>query len=323
MSKCFTKYFSLIVLLSIGLSCNAPRNNPLDPENPDHKFSIIEGIVKTVKVPQIPIIGVKIIWVNSGNIVYSNSNGYFKLENIARDDGYLTIEKERYDVDSLFISFNNQSRISKNIFLNATPKINELLFYSITINKFPSDQNYQLEVKANITDVENDIDSVFIGNLELNSKKELLFNISSKYYENTISLEDLNVTSIDIVIGKEFNIDVLDSQSKKFKIGTSFIKRIIKAEIEPTAPLGRDTVYSANPILEWRKFSPGFEFNYLLEIYTAEVTPILVWHEEISSSEISLLTDANLSSGDYFWVIWAIDEFKNRTRSKESSFIIN
>ena len=141
--------------------------------------------------------------------------------------------------------------------------------------------------------------------------------------KNTISLEDLHITSIDIVIGKEFQINVFDSDAKKFIIGKSNIKRIIKEEITTTAPLGRDTINTPNPLLEWRKFTPGFEFRYLLEIYTSEVLPILVWQKEISSAEIQYLTDANLSSGDYFWVIWAIDEFENRTRSKPSSFIIN
>ena len=317
------KYFPLFILLVICLSCNAPRNNPLDPENPDNKISTIEGYIKTVKVPQIPIENAKIFWANEGIITSSNELGYFNIENIERNDGLLTIEKENYSTDSLLISFSDQKKISKTIFLNATPKIDDLQFYSITINKFPNNQNYKLGVKASITDEENDIDSVFIENLELNTNKELLYNASSKYYENSITLEDLNVIkSIDVVIGKEFQINVFDSDAKKFVIGKSSIKRIIKEEIGIKSPSGRDTVFNSNPLLEWFKFTPGFDFRYLLEIKTSEVEPVLVWQLEINSSEIQYLTNANLSSGDYFWVIWAIDEFENRTRSKPSSFII-
>ena len=47
-----------------------------------------------------------------------------------------------------------------------------------------------------------------------------------------------------------------------------------------------------------------------------------VWEEEVDSDNIEFLTNANLVPGDYFWVIWAIDEFENRTRSKQSSFLI-
>ena len=75
-------------------------------------------------------------------------------------------------------------------------------------------------------------------------------------------------------------------------------------------------------LLEWRRFTPGFDFTYLLQIYTDELDEVLVWQTETDSEKIEFLSDANLSPGDYFWVIWAIDEFENRTRSKQASFII-
>ncbi len=322
MNKILVKYCIFSFLLTLIVSCNAPRNNPLDPENTENRISSIEGFIKTIQVPQSPIENTKILWVNEGIITRSNKQGFFKFENIEQNDGWMIIEKESYSIDSLYITFNNQKKISKTIFLNAIPQIDDLQFYSVTTNKYPSNQTYRLGAKIKITDEENDIDSVFIENIELNTNKELLYNASSKYYENSISLEDLHITSIDIVIGKEFQINVFDADSTKFVIGKSNIKRIIKEEIVTTSPSGRDTVYSANPLLEWNRFTPGFEYEYLLEIYTDEIQKVLKWQKEISSSEIQYLTDANLPSGDYFWVIWAIDEFENRTQSKESSFII-
>jgi hypothetical protein len=317
------KYCLLFLLLTLIFSCNAPRNNPLDPENSENNISSIEGLIKTTRVPQTPIANTKIFWVNEGILTKSNDLGFFKIENIEQKDGWIIIEKEGYSIDSLYITFNNQKKVSKTFFLNAIPQINDFQFYSVTTNKYPSEQTYRLGAKIKITDEENDSDSVFIENIELNTNKELLYNASSKYYENSISLLDLHITSIDIVIGKEFYINVFDSDAKKFVIGNSNIKRIIKTEIETTAPSGRDTVNTKNPLFEWRRFTPGFTFRYLLEIYTDEVPANLVWQKEISSNEIQYLADVNLSSGDYFWVIWAIDEFENRTRSKPASFIIN
>jgi hypothetical protein len=322
MTKLIFKYCIFPFLLILFLSCNAPRNNPLDPENSENKISSIEGFIKTTRVPQAPIANTKIFWVNEGILTKSNDLGFFKIENIKQKDGWIIIEKESYSIDSLYITFNNQRKVSKTFFLNSIPIISDIEFYSITINRFPSNQIYKLGVTASITDEENDIDSVFIENIELSTNKELLYNASSKYYENLLTLADLHITSIDIVIGKEFQINVFDADARKFVIGKPNIKRIIKEEIETSAPSGRDTVYSANPLLEWTRFSPGFEYRYLLEIYTDEVPANLVWQKEISSNEIQYLADVNLSSGDYFWVNWAIDEFENRTRSKPASFII-
>ncbi|MFZ1292486.1 MAG: carboxypeptidase-like regulatory domain-containing protein [Melioribacteraceae bacterium] len=317
--------YSLIyisILLIFIANCNAPHNNPLDPENSENKISVIDGYIKTVKIPQIPIEDVSIFWVNEGIITNSNESGYFKIENLERNDGWLVVEKIGYSTDSIFVSFNQQKKVSQNIFLNAIPVIEDLKFYSITINRFPSGQKYNLEVKAKINDEENDVDSVFIENEELDISKQLLYNASTKIYENSITLEDLKITSIDIVIGKEFFINVLDANSKKFEIGKTNIKRIIKEEITAISPIGKDTVDSPNPLLAWNRFKPGFDFKYLVEIYTDEISPILVWQSEVYSADIQFQTNANLLTGEYFWVIWAIDEFENRTRSKPSSFII-
>lgn len=318
----YYKYFSFLLALMISQSCNAPRNNPLDPENPDNKIGMLEGVVQTVKVPRAPITNAEIFWANEGIITSTDSKGYFSIENIERTDGWLSIKKENYSSDSVYITFNDQKKISENIFLNAIPKINDLYFYSITINKFPSNQKYNLEIIADITDEENDIDSVFIENIELNASKQLLYNSSSKVYENSLFLNDLNVTSIDAVIGKEFQITVFDADQKKFVIGKSNIKRIIKEEILTTSPSGRDTVFTLNPFFEWRRFTPGFEFYYLLEIYTDEIQEELVFETKINSSEINYQSEVNIGIGEFFWVIWAIDEFNNRTRSKPASFII-
>lgn len=322
MIRIFFKYITISCFIFIIISCDAPRNNPLDPENPDNKIATIEGYIKTVTVPQTPIENVKVLCINEGLVTKTNRDGYFSFDNIYREDGWIIVEKENYSSDSIFVTFENQKKISTDFFLNSIPRIVDLQFYSVTVNRFPNNQKYNLEVRANITDDENDIDSVFIQLPELGTNKKLLYNASTKYYLNTISLDDLNLISIDAVIGKDFSINVFDSSEKEFLIGSTTIKRIIKQEIETTSPSSRDTVFSNNPTLKWRRFIPGFDYRYLLQIFTDEVPAILVWEKEIPSSEIELVTNAFLSSGDYFWVIWAIDEFENRTRSKPASFII-
>jgi hypothetical protein len=175
--------YLFLTLLFINNSCDAPRNNPLDPENPDNEIGIIEGFVRTVQVPQTPIDSAKIIWLNEGRIVYSNIEGYFRFDYIGRKNGVLTIEKESYLTDTVFITFDTNNRITKNIFLNSASKLNDLKFYSITVNKFPSEQLYSLVIKADIFYNENDIDTVYFENEELNILKKLSYNFSSKYYD--------------------------------------------------------------------------------------------------------------------------------------------
>ena len=228
-----TNYLILVILVALN-SCDAPRNNPLDPENPENNIGIIDGFVRTIKVPQTPIDSARIIWLNDGKIVYSDTEGYFRFDYIGKKSGLLTIEKESYLTDTVYISFDSKNRITQNIFLNSASRLNELQFYSITINKFPSEQLYSLVVKADLFDEENDIDSVFFVNSELNIQKILSYNFSSKYYESNITLNDLNAQPIDVVIGKEFIISVVNSESKKYQVGNATIKRRISHQKIPS-----------------------------------------------------------------------------------------
>ena len=111
----FSKYLILLFSLFLINSCNAPRNNPLDPENSNNSISTIDGYIKTVDVPQMPISNTNIFWANGGIITQSDQNGYFRIDNVERTDGWMFIEKERYSKDSILIKFNNQKKITKTI----------------------------------------------------------------------------------------------------------------------------------------------------------------------------------------------------------------
>ena len=113
-----TNYLILVILVALN-SCDAPRNNPLDPENPENNIGILDGFVRTIKVPQTPIDSARIIWLNDGKIVYSDTEGYFRFDYIGKKSGLLTIEKESYLTDTVYISFDSKNRITQNIFLNS------------------------------------------------------------------------------------------------------------------------------------------------------------------------------------------------------------
>jgi hypothetical protein len=58
-----------------------------------------------------------------------------------------------------------------------------------------------------------------------------------------------------------------------------------------------------------------------VQVFTAEIIPQLVWEKrQLAAATDSCLVGQSLQPGEYFWVIWALDEFGNRTRSKPASF---
>lgn len=102
------KYQFLLFLIIFINSCNAPRTNPLDPNNPNYNLSVIEGKVKRISFPNNHIAGVNISWENEEITVVTNSSGYFALENIKRDNGWLVFQSPNYFIDSVYVNWNGR-----------------------------------------------------------------------------------------------------------------------------------------------------------------------------------------------------------------------
>ena len=86
------KKFLLIILAIVGIiSCDAPRLNPLDSQNPNNKLGLIDGYVLSSNRSALE--GVKVIWKNQNVFVSTNSQGYFRIENIQMKNGMLIFEK--------------------------------------------------------------------------------------------------------------------------------------------------------------------------------------------------------------------------------------
>ncbi|TSA27220.1 MAG: hypothetical protein D4R68_06000 [Ignavibacteriales bacterium] len=310
-----------MVLLTVA-SCDAPKLNPLDPNNPDSGLGQFYGFVKTQVIPQQAIVGVKVSWKNDNRMIETDVNGYYKLENLQMIDGTLYFEKDSYSKDSIKINWQNQKGINLGTTtLNAIPKLDNLVIYTSVENRYPDDQRYTLFVQASISDVENDIDSVNVLCTALNFNKQLKYNSQTRFYELSYPYGSKNsVPSIDDAIGKTFDIIVKDRLGKTFSIGTSTIKRIIKQEILFESPANGTTVGS-RPVCRWNRFLPGFNFKYMVQIYTDETIPKLKWEKQnISKDDIEAITGISLPVGNYYWVIWSIDDFQDRTRSKPATF---
>ncbi|NJD22190.1 MAG: carboxypeptidase-like regulatory domain-containing protein [Melioribacter sp.] len=321
--KIFRSLLVFTVLFSY-VSCDAPKLNPLDPNNPNSKLGQLNGFVKTQPAPQQAIAGVKVSWKSDNRTLETDANGFYKLENLPIVDGFLYFEKEGYSKDSIRINWQNRKSIDLGIkALNAIPKLDNLLIYTSVENRYQDDQKYTLFVQASISDVENDIDSVFVSCTAINFNQQLKYNSQTRVFELSYPYGSKNsVPSIDDAIGKNFEIIVKDKVGKNFSVGSSSIKRIIKQEILFELPANGITVGS-KPVLKWNRFLPGFNFKYWVQIYTDDIILKLMWDKSnISKDDIELVTEINLPPGNYFWVIWCIDDFQNRTRSKPATFTV-
>lgn len=316
-------YFLLLACIFIGLvGCEAPHKNPLDPISPDYIVAKLSGVVRTVSFPNDPLSDVEIFWKNDNTLLKTDQNGTFSLQSLERKDGWLYFYKQGYADDSLFIEWDGNPSVSFQYFLNANPVLDSIMLFTEVINNFPDDQIFYLGVNVKVHDDEDELDTVFIRNEYSGFRSSLVYNPATKFYESIFSTHKLNVLSLEELMGKPFDIIVKDTRGNEFVVGQKNISRIIKQLINYRSPSNNNEVKT--PItLNWERFIPGFQFSYYLQIYNIISAPERVWEASgISSEEIFYTVGDDFPAGDYYWVVWCIDEYGNKCRSKRASFQI-
>ena len=320
------KIVSNLLIMSIAIflfSCNAPRNNPLDPLSSNYKYGSIKGTVQTFSVPYTAIPGVSVYWQQGDVLVKTDSSGNFSINNIKPVNGKLIYTKSGFNPDTVIVAWNNSRTYRSDVNLNTIPTLDSISIYSVVIKQFYPAQTSQLVIDTKIRDVDNDIKSVYVENSYLGLKKALDFNVSSKIYQTQLSTTELNVQDIQETIGLQFNIVVQDIFNNQFVVGSDNVTRVIKDGVLLKQP-ANDTTTSANPTLIWQRFTPGYSFTYMLEVYTNDFanSQLVLQVPNISPDSISYSLTQNLTSGNYYWVIWVIDQFNNRIRSLPATFTV-
>ena len=312
--------YNILFILILSISCDAPRNNPLDPNNPDNTYYVIHGKVKTQSLPTQPVENVAVICTGQDVQTKTNATGDFILETISAHDGWLRFQKSGYFADSAYIEWGQSKKIEVEKFLNSLPLLDSLMVYSVILNRYPDLQTEQIIVQTKISDRDNDIDSVRVIIDIILRTQSLEYNIIAKWYAHTFSIYDLGIEKLEQVVGHQFEISVKDIYNHNINIGLGTVERVIRNEPLFQTPSGNE-VTTSSPTLSWEPFNPGFQFSYMVQIYTAEITPRLVWEKDnLSHEQTNYTVDIVLPPDEYFWVIWAIDEFGNRARLKPASF---
>jgi hypothetical protein len=313
----------VLVIIYLNISCNAPRVNPFDPLNSDYNYGVIEGTVQSINFPRVGIAGVNVLWLQENIITKTDSNGRYQLNNIPIEDGTLIFYKDDYKTDTLLVNWGTSKRIFTQVFFNGIPELDSVTIYTIVRNQSSQEPESELFVKAWITDLDKDLETVFVSNSALNLRKPLE-HPGDKIYETTLVQGELNIGDIEQTIGLDFNILIRDADNNEFVIGSERITRVIKDEVTGLHPTD-STVRFQPMVFKWDEFEAGYNFNYMIELYSLPSlsNPQLVHTKtNIPSDSSSYTFSQDFPVGDYYWVIWVIDQFQNRSRSKEATFQI-
>ena len=320
LNKNFTLFLFITLLIFSG--CEAPRDNPLDPSNPNNaKKGTIEGTVQSFSLPYTGISDVKVFWAAGNVFVATDTAGNFAILNVEPVDGSLIFEKQGYNPDTINVVWGNSKSLSYTVNLNQLPALDSIAIYTSVINNTSQPQSFELTIIAKISDPDNDIDSVYVSNSFLNLSNGLEYNLTDKVYQTTLSIDSLGISDLEQTIGLDFQINVIDFFKKVHNIGSGKVTRVIKNEVQLSSPAGGSTVDTL-PSFSWQKFDAGYTYTYMIEVYTNNLANAqLVFRvENLPSDSISYTTKKPIAQGEYYWVVWAVDRFKNSSRSKPLIF---
>ncbi len=308
--------------LVLAFACQAPHDNPLDPENPEYSFARLSGTVRTASYPHTAIPDAVLLWQSAPEYTRSSGEGAFLFDRLEPRSGRLVCTHAACFPDSIDIALQPGQSRAVEFLLNSRPVLEYFTLYSIVLNRYPALRSYQIGIACRLDDRDADIDSVWIENEALALHLALPYNTSAREYQKICTPAELHLASIQELPGTDLSLRVADRSGHALQLGSASVRRIITDEVDFVEPVNYQAVV-AQPGFTWLGLSPGFAFTYTMEIYTADLLPLKVWEKSnIPAETTHLWIDRRLAPGDYFWVIWCVDTFGNCARSKPASFTV-
>ena len=320
---------NLLILFSgvFLFSCNAPRDNPLDPNSTLANLAQIEGSVQTFSGPRSGISDVSVFWIPANIVVKTDSLGAFIINNIKPIDGLLIFQKKGYTSDTLSIHWSDSKKITTPVInLNKIPTLDSYSIFSEVNNQSGAtnsgvSQTAELSFRVKISDSDNDIDSVYVTNDMLNFTGGLMS--QGKIYQASFYTTDLKVNDLEEIVGYNFDVYVIDNSKRVFLVGNNKVARVIRSGSDPTSPVNNDSL-SLPVNLKWSQFNAGYPYTYKIEIYNAANTEPLFIRENIPPAQTSVNVDTSaIVTGDYLWVVYVVDKFLDSYKSQPGKFHIN
>ncbi len=328
------KHVYLIVFLFLILHCgpDAPHDNPLDPLNPSAQFNI-RGQVFTYYPPFVGIPEVSLILLPENRLTNSNANGEFLFTGLKRGNYQLVATAKGLLEDTLALTLKADTLVT--FHLDALPVFDTLKVTSHRVGRFfPPEDLLFLEFKATVNDPDgaNDISTLLlqIPALQVTDTIAPVQILNTRQVSGTINRQatDFNISSIEALIGKPIYFIARDQPGGTTQSAPQFLFRVIPRIPTVISPAGLVSIPldSTRILFQWEPVQLEFPFTFEIEIYRLDlgVGTLVSRVTDIPETTTELYLTNPGTVGNYFWVLYIVDEFQNTSRSREGAFrIIN
>jgi hypothetical protein len=325
--KRFKISVSLLVLMWLFFACisDAPFDNPYDPRTDlDFIGGSIRGFVNGYYNPDVALDSAIVHLVPSGISFRTDIDGYYEFTNLLAGDYTIFCTKNGFSSDSIEVNLQNNV-IEKNFRLNAIPEITDIQLTTHHISRWwPVDDRYLIDIIVTVEDMDgsNDIDSVWLDLPTYNFNRTMEKGPGQGEYVLTLLDYELPVNSIHMLQGKEIRVKCSDLPGSISYPGSIYITRIIDVVPELISPANQEIITSSPITFKWQPEFLLYPTRYKLEIYQINFGLYTKIFESIpiDRQQSEFIYDVPLIQGDYFWLIYIIDDAGNTSSSKEGTF---
>ena len=354
--RSFSRYISIgypLILLCglVFISCQAPHDNPFDPESPAYHPAQPPARIIDLSLDSLVGLSCKLTWTSP-----ENAHEYMLFSGLPGWNGRDTTGAEQYQGDMPGVK---PIGLSQSIWINLPPgetrawilygiseagllsegsnpvviaapmrdKVAEITVAAKSIHhaSWGSLPYFALEINATINDSDG-VDRVWIKfrDVEIGS----LLPVDDQNWRGHFPESNLNGFRLGEFIGHPFTLHHLDSAHFVGISEPFHLARVIYDVPVTISPDNFELLDTNRPVLEWEFYETDFSYNYKVEIWhVPEETSegVLVYQFENISSEFNTHPVDQLLPTEpqyLFWTITVIDEFGNEARSLTASFRI-
>lgn len=317
---------TVALLLMIGCFGDAPHDNPLDPNNsPALPGLTLKGFVFTFYQPFRAIPSATLMLEPGPRISVADQNGSFSFGQLPPGSYQLTCRAPGFMPDSLQFTLSADTTVNFN--LDALPAFLDIRLQTHHVSRwFPPDDSYFLTIEVTVDDPDGvgDIRRVHYLINPIGYADTLTVNSDPSVFTAQRFSNQFPTGSIHQLIGKAFLFIVEDGPGAVVESPPQFLTRIVETIPQLLAPNDLVFVTEFPIVFQWLPVTLPFLFSFKLEISRVDfgVPSKVFTSPPIASDSTRYTFEQPLSGGDYFWVLYIVDEFGNSSRSKEGAFRI-
>ncbi len=328
----------LLAFLLVGCNRNLPHTNPLDPLSEAEDLGSLQGRVVLMTSPGTPVTGALVVLRADSTgpaarprfETLTDNQGQYAFRNIPVGSYTVEIRKEG------FSSTGNKAEVQlgrtgtvEPAMLNGLPSVTVQNVYSTHEDlSWVAADIYRVRGLVTVEDPDgpSDIALVWLEAPDLAFRDTLdQKNGSPGQYELMVDAENLPSKNLHDLAGRWMVVKAQDASGAVASSAPFVVKRVIEDVPQLERPVDAAIVSTRYPTLYWERFI--LPYTYRLQVSLCEFVdpnvdcrPVKTIPAEVPPRQDSLYVEFSLKPGVYIWSVTAIDEYGNRSRSKEARF---